>query len=391
MEFSTRKLFKSINDKISFKNDNYIRSALDQIDFLIENAEVNDSFCNEYYKLKRKLEIVDPNIPNVFIGILTSAIISLALQAYILFIILIAILLCIVAALIILFSHVTKQNLVLEPYLLKKMEEKIYNRSKTLIVEKQNTVNKEHKMRKYIVWTIVLVILLTALLIVADVFNITKYIPLSSNYDWLSYIGALMGGLIGAFVTIGGIYITIKHERKIDQEKSRVENMPIFEYKVGYNSEDFDNSQGQLAGETISHINLDGASYDSENVIEWHYNLLISNIGLGHGLLESVHIDFGNEQHQFIQDYEKSYTYQLVKLNEQRNEKFLIYAPSTRFKDTNFLYSMTIIIKYQDLLGNHYSQKLYSCISYSLTQQEDFNSGIPSADLHYYENFNYIN
>ncbi len=390
MEFSRRKLFKSINDQFSFKDDNYIRFALNQIDFAIENEEVTDSFCNEYYKLKRDLEFIYPNLPNIVIGIITSIIVSLALEANILvFAILIP--LGLIFSIWMLYNHITKQSAVLEPYLLKKMEEKIYNRSKTLIVEKQNTVNKEHKMRKYIVWTIVLVILLTALLIVADVFNITKYIPLSSNYDWLSYIGALIGGLIGAFVTIGGIYITIKHERKLDQEKSRIENMPLFEYKIRYNSEDFDNSQGQLAGEIISHINLEGASYDGENVIEWHYNLLISNIGLGHGLLESVHIDFGNEQHQFIQDYEEGYTYKLVKLNEQQSIKFLIYAPAERFKTPDFLYSVKIKIKYCDLLGNHYSQVLHSSISYSLMQSEDFDSGIPSADLHYYENFNYIN
>ncbi len=46
MVFSTSKLFKSINNKISFKNDNYIRSALDQIDFVIENEEVNDSYIS---------------------------------------------------------------------------------------------------------------------------------------------------------------------------------------------------------------------------------------------------------------------------------------------------------------------------------------------------------
>lgn len=123
MEFSRRKLFRLINHQFSYNDKDYIRAALEQIDFARDKAEVTDSFCNEFYKLKRNLELSYPNIPNILIGIITSIVVSVALEANkIIFAILIPISLCF--SLWILFNHATKQGTVLEPYLLKKMEEK---------------------------------------------------------------------------------------------------------------------------------------------------------------------------------------------------------------------------------------------------------------------------
>ena len=124
MSFSRKKLFKSINKQFNQRCANYIVEALEQIDIAVANEEISHSFVSEYYKLKRKIEVVGTNLPNIFIGILTSTIISFAVQANI---IVFAILItrCIIFALWILLNYATKQGVILEPYLLKRMEEKI--------------------------------------------------------------------------------------------------------------------------------------------------------------------------------------------------------------------------------------------------------------------------
>ena len=142
MAFSKRKLFKEIHNEVSYKSEKYIRVALDKIDIAMQNAEVTDAFLNEYFKLKKYLEAISPNLPAIFIGIITSILVSLALQVNtIIFALLITA--AVGISLWILYNHVTKQAAVLEPYLLKRMEEKINSRNSNLIEMMQNSHSQE--------------------------------------------------------------------------------------------------------------------------------------------------------------------------------------------------------------------------------------------------------
>lgn len=146
MAFSKRQLFKSIHAQVSFRDDSYIQTALELIDLAMKNEEVTDSFNNEYFKLKRNLELIYPNLININIGIVTSIIISLALEASLL-VYLILIPIAFIVSLWILFTYATKQGTVLEPYLLKKMEEKINSRPATSAIIKQSTSIKKKSIK----------------------------------------------------------------------------------------------------------------------------------------------------------------------------------------------------------------------------------------------------
>lgn len=84
---------------------------------------------------------------------------------------------------------------------------------------------------KRIMWFFFLALLIVcALLIAADLFNITQYIPLTKNYDWLAFIGAIIGGI----ATFVGVYFTIEYQKRSDEEKKRNDNAPIIRIDISY-------------------------------------------------------------------------------------------------------------------------------------------------------------
>ena len=86
------------------------------------------------------------------------------------------------------------------------------------------------------------------LLVAADLFDITRYIPLSKNYDWLGFMGAIVGG----GTTFAALFLTIEHEQKIDRENSRLSNMPILKIEVESKSlEEFSDAIFTLWGNEV--------------------------------------------------------------------------------------------------------------------------------------------
>ena len=72
-------------------------------------------------------------------------------------------------------------------------------------------------MKRILCGFLVALVIVCALLIAADLFNITQYIPLTQNYDWLAFIGAIIGGI----ATFSGVYFTLDYQKKSDEEKKR--------------------------------------------------------------------------------------------------------------------------------------------------------------------------
>lgn len=252
------------------------------------------------------------------------------------------------------------------------------------------------KLKRNILLLIVAFIVIILFFILLDLFGIRKIIPLTINYDWLSFTGALLGSMIGGLITYLGVFLTLKYQENADSEKNRLSIIPILEYKLSYDKADFDNSQGQLAGEVISHINIENAKYDDKKSFEWHFDLKVSNIGLGHAQITNVKFIIGDNQKNFIQEENLGYSYKLVKMNDTQDLRFLFYAPKSRFKYNHingkeFIYTIDIINYYQDLLGNKYQQKVYCCITQStLKIDKKIVNKCPTADLFYYDNFSKI-
>ena len=222
MAFSKRQLFKEIHKQVSFKTENYIHTALELIDLAMENEEVTDSFYNEYFKLKRNLELIYPNLININIGIITSIIVSLALEASLLvFLILIPI--AFIVSLWILFNYATKQGTVLEPYLLKKMEEKISSRPVNSAVIKRSTSSgkKSMKSNNYIspIWD-KLNISLTIVTVITTVIFLA-FFALSFIYRGNDPSNGFVLGMCGVFASLASAFFIAVFMRIFEIHKQR--------------------------------------------------------------------------------------------------------------------------------------------------------------------------
>ncbi|OCA86049.1 hypothetical protein A8F94_14505 [Bacillus sp. FJAT-27225] len=236
------------------------------------------------------------------------------------------------------------------------------------------------KFSKILFFIIFIIIFTPLIFLTLDIYNITKYIPLSKTYDWLGFYGGFLGSTLGGAVTFLGVYLTLKSQNNLEHEKNRLSVIPILEYRISYDKADFDNSNGQLAGEVIPHININNASYQDENSIEWYFNLIISNVGIGHAQISGIKFKFldANNHDILLQEENIGYSYKLVKKDHEKSFKFLIYAPATK-DNPESLYALNLIIEYNDLLGNVYEQLIHASISSS--------DGINSVHLSYYENY----
>lgn len=85
-------------------------------------------------------------------------------------------------------------------------------------------------MKRILCGFLVALVIVCALLVAADLINITQYIPLTQNYDWLAFIGAIIGGI----ATFAGVYFTLDYQKKSDEEKKRNDNAPIIKIDVSY-------------------------------------------------------------------------------------------------------------------------------------------------------------
>ena len=138
MEFSKKKLFKSIKQKYSHTHPGYLRYAKEEIDKIVDEAEINDSFYNEYYHLKRDIELKSIFLSSIGIAALISVAVSYALNVegngnYLGYIVILTI--GMVMAMVLAINSATKQGCVLEPYLLEKMKKKIWSESTVNIKE----------------------------------------------------------------------------------------------------------------------------------------------------------------------------------------------------------------------------------------------------------------
>lgn len=115
-------------------------------------------------------------------------------------------------------------------------------------------------------------------------------------------------------------------------KKNRLSIIQILEYKISSDKADFDNSERQLADDgAIPHINIEKAEYNDNKSIEWYYDIKVKNVGLGHAQIKKLKFIIGDNNYNIIEEQNIGYVYKLVKCNEERDLKFIIYAPKNRF------------------------------------------------------------
>lgn len=212
-------------------------------------------------------------------------------------------------------------------------------------------------------------LLVPILLLLMDLIDVSRFVPISRDYDWLSFLGGFGGGLFGGLATFVAMYWTLRSQRKSDDDKNRLSVMPILEYELRDDEKDFDNSQGQLAAKGIGgwqSFALKGASWDDGSSEHWYFNLIVSNVGLGHAQVASAKLAFRDNYQEIEAGQCIIYGDQrrFVKTGSQRSMRCTMLAPRDAFGLTvnpdgsshSTPWMVEILVSYQDLLGDCYEQ-----------------------------------
>lgn len=160
MGFSKKQLFREINEGKRYLKPDYIRASMDKIDRAVEDAELDDAFFEEYYKLKKWLDGMSTQFPAIIVGLIPSAIISFSFNSFTLGAVFALLVIAGVCLWLVDYS-ITKQWCVLEPYLLKKMRERIEDRPHLPPESSDNT--SRHLSSKDRFWKWMLTITLASL------------------------------------------------------------------------------------------------------------------------------------------------------------------------------------------------------------------------------------
>lgn len=213
------------------------------------------------------------------------------------------------------------------------------------------------KRKKWIIFGIVFIVGIPLLL---DWFIIGNSIPSNiSNSDWISFFGGYIGAIIGASVSLIGIYATIRFTKeqlqmnKIQyEEQKRLNYMPILDCDIDSISDGVDEDALSMDVEYALNFKKDLHAITVEMDI-W-------NIGIGAALnlkygikLSSINQDgvFWNPRMCLIRSQD------LIK----QKITFYIYCDQGT--------ELTLVIFYEDVLGNRYNK----CVDFVVNYQKDLN------------------
>lgn len=250
-------------------------------------------------------------------------------------------------------------------------------------------------MKKTIFVVIFLSLFITLVLVTLDVLNLRSYINLSSNYDWLSFIGSTMGGVIGGTLTFLGVSITLKYQKKSDDEKLRLSLIPIFEYEVGsvediFNDADLKKNYNVIFDTTIY---LEGTTKDTKDLDEWYSMIKVKNIGIGHSQVKNIVFNiYEISNGKLLQSEIIENGYKLLKANNSSKFVFMIYIPKKEKPEVKppykvAIYKLDIIISYQDMIGNTYSQIVHCEICKVYKSPKNVLHWVNLVQIIDYENF----
>lgn len=94
---------------------------------------------------------------------------------------------------------------------------------------------KKHR-KEIILCIIVPIIVVLLLLAVVTIFEKLNIHVSGSREMWIGLIGAVLGGMF----TLIGVMITIYKQDEVEEERKRLENMPILKFETGYDTVDVD-------------------------------------------------------------------------------------------------------------------------------------------------------
>lgn len=211
-----------------------------------------------------------------------------------------------------------------------------------------------------------------------------------SNSDWLGFLGGYVGAIIGAFVSLVGIVVTIRYTNDQNKKDRELQIRPYCSVRYVPSPKSLDTKK------ELSNL-LIGCEPKENNGPRYHSVIYIKNVGLGPALDFNFHvddIDDGREHYQILMQTTPdsiNNSVNLLQPGEEAGVPLIIYfnfdkiseddievwenSPIGKYtvKQTVFEkykdFDINIMMKYYDMFQNKYVQtiKLSSQMSVSIS------------------------
>lgn len=209
------------------------------------------------------------------------------------------------------------------------------------------------------------------LIFLADIFNITQYIPLTKEYDWLSFFGSLYASAI----TIFGVFLTLKFQKKSEEEKRIEENKPeiiIDILKEEIKKENENSGNGIYPPSYKNRIYLKNVGKETAKEIKCIAKIKeLENKDKYNAIKIDIEKEMIITDNSIIFEYIRNSTFKILALQKNESKELELRAiesiihilaqsiikekrVETDMKDLE--QSIIIAIEYQDLLGTKYEK-----------------------------------
>ena len=213
---------------------------------------------------------------------------------------------------------------------------------------------------KKIKWILYIALLIVGVPLLMDWLIIGNSFPSNlSNSEWVSFFSGYIGAIIGAVVSLVGIYATIRFTKeqletnKIQyEEQKRLSYIPMLDCEIS----------NLIDGTDCDAISMDVEyTLGSKNELKAITVMLdICNIGVGAALGLKYGIKLSNQEIDGV--FWDSQT-RLIKSQELLKQKITIFTPF------NKEFKPTLVIYYDDVLGNKYEKCIDLVIDYRSDDQ----------------------
>lgn len=232
----------------------------------------------------------------------------------------------------------------------------------------------------YIKWGTVSILVILIIPILIDYLIIGNNFPSNINdSDWMSFFGSYIGSLIGAFVTLIGLIITLNFTRKQNNEERRLGFAPHFKYTM--------NQKTLLNKKHDIDIFIVVDENPNTNV---NATLKLKNVGNGPGLemiVSNIFFDAKDISSVLVGSdgivENGSEIFMLIdlrlRLDEIDNNKLIKNLPgslveySPPSKDVRKTGTLSMCIEYEDLVGNKYEQIIELIMPITLESEKGSN------------------
>lgn len=217
-------------------------------------------------------------------------------------------------------------------------------------------------MKRYNIWekfkAVLLIISIVAFIIFSPVltnFILSMKKPtdiiIIDNSEWIGFYGSIIGGII----TFLSLFITLRFQKKREENNNRMQVYPFMRYTIFNNYE----VPNDMIGE-IPHYFLDDHEEigKKEQKIDATARLIIKNIGLNSAIefniLEVKFLGCGDiTRHEF----------DAIEVGEEKEILFDILMPSRCLNSEHYIpLKIEVLVGYSDLLGYYYEQKVILAI-----------------------------